>query len=204
MTRQIYAFSGKRGSGKSTAVKVLLDHGFVDAKFADPLKNMMRAFYWTCGVDKQTTKRKLEGDLKEVSCEWLQGKSPRYAMQMLGTEWRDLIHTELWSSILKTRVNRGDFGDKVAISDYRFPEHEGEALAELGAVTYRIERSTLTDDDEASKHVSETGIKDTKVSGIILNDGTIEDLQSVILELVALQDAVNEVDIDALSSLAEY
>lgn len=203
MTREIYAFAGKRGSGKSTAVRVLLEHGFTDAKFADPLKNMLRAFYRTCGLDDAHIERKIEGDLKEVPCEWLMGKTPRYAQQTLGTEWRNLINTELWSNILTIRVNRGDFGDKVAISDYRFPEHEGAALEALGATTYRIERSNQVD-DEVSAHVSETAIKDTKVSGIILNDGTIEDLQTVILELLAVNEAVAGIDIDAVSEMGEY
>lgn len=205
MTKEVYAFTGKRGSGKSTAVSALTEMGYKDAKFADPLKNMLRAFYETCGFDLKTIERKIEGDLKEVPCEWLMGKTPRFAQQTLGTEWRDMINVNLWANILEARIDRGDFGDKIAISDYRFPEHEGDTLKRLGAVVYRIERSDQKD-DEYSAHASEASIKDTKVSGVILNDGTIEDLKTVIRELVRVNEAAEEVvnEHDGEDALAYY
>ena len=56
----VVAFTGKRGSGKSEAVKVLVEElGFRELKFADPLKNMLRAMYATCGVDVDTIERKI-------------------------------------------------------------------------------------------------------------------------------------------------
>lgn len=185
----VYAFAGKRGSGKSTASAVLVDElGFVDLKFADPLKNMIRAFYRTCGVDDETIERKIEGDLKEVPCEWLSGRTPRYAMQTLGTEWRDLIATELWSDIFIKRAESGKFGDKIVCSDFRFP-HEAEALRKLGAYTYRIDRPGLPQ-DEASKHASETMIDTIKVGGIFRNTGTVEDLREFVRDLVEANEIV--------------
>ena len=51
----VVAFTGKRGSGKSVASQALIDDlGFQEVKFADPLKNMIRAFYRTCGLDDET------------------------------------------------------------------------------------------------------------------------------------------------------
>jgi hypothetical protein len=182
MTREVYAFAGKRFSGKSTASKVLVDMGFVDAKFAEPLKNMMRAFYETCGVDKETAERKIEGDLKEVECPFLSGKTPRYAMQTLGTEWRNMISTTLWSDIFVQRVESGVLGDKIVCSDYRFP-HEAEALKRLGAQTYRIERAGLVD-DAVSAHISESGVDKLPVGGVIPNNGTVEDLKRTVMVLV--------------------
>ena len=184
MTRQIYAFAGRRGSGKSTASAVLVDEGFVDVKFADPLKNMMRAFYKTCGVSGVDTERKLEGDLKEAPCEWLMGKTPRHAMQMLGTEWRDLIDTDMWSNIFTKRVESGEVGDRIVCSDFRFP-HEARVLEALGAHTYRIVRPDATD-DAAATHVSETSTDTVPVTGgEIANVGTVEDLQGYVRSMVA-------------------
>lgn len=192
MTRQIYAFAGRRGSGKSTASQVLVDDGFVDVKFADPLKNMMRAFYKTCGVKRKTVERKLEGDLKEVPCEWLMGKTPRHAMQMLGTEWRDLIDTDMWSNIFTKRVLSGEVGDKIVCSDFRFA-HEASVLEFLDAHTYRVVRPELETTDDAAQHVSETSTDTVPVnSGTIANCGTLGDLQSYVRSIVATNQVVAE------------
>jgi hypothetical protein len=186
MTRPIVvAFTGKRGSGKSEAARVLVSKlGFRELKFADPLKNMLRAMYATCGVDAETVERKLEGDLKEVPCDWLMGKTPRFAMQTLGTEWRDMINTQLWSEMFKKAVLSGNLGERIVCSDYRF-KHEGAILDELGAVKYRIVRPTANAvSDEASKHASETEIDNIPTDFDIINDRDIGDLQVAVLDLV--------------------
>lgn len=174
MARTVIAFAGRRGSGKSTASQVLLDAGFQEIKFADPLKNMLRAFYATCGVDSATTERKLEGDLKEVPCDWLAGKTPRFAMQKLGTEWRDLFSKDLWSDILVKRINAGVVGDKIVCSDLRFA-HEIPALHAVGGRTIRLARKAAPD-DEYSLHASESGIDELPVDISIMNDGPLQDL----------------------------
>lgn len=178
----VVAFTGKRGSGKSEASKALVDGmNFVDLKFADPLKNMLRAMYKTCGLEEDEIERKIEGDLKEEPCPWLQGKTPRYAMQTLGTEWREMIATDMWSEMFKMRVRSGVFGDKIVCSDYRFP-HEGQTLDDLGAVKYRITRDAAdAASDEAAQHPSETLIGSVPTDVTIHNDGTLEDLRSNVL-----------------------
>lgn len=183
----VVAFTGKRGSGKSEAVKALVnDLGFVELKFADPLKNMLRAMYRTCGVDDATIERKIEGDLKEEPCEWLSGKTPRYAMQTLGTEWRNLISEDLWASMFKRAVESGNLGPRVACSDYRFPA-EGAVLDELGAVKYRIVRPEADAvSDEAAQHVSETSIDTISTDLDIENDGTVADLRDAVIDYVRM------------------
>jgi len=178
----VVAFTGKRGSGKSEAAKALVEEmGFVDLKFADPLKNMLRAMYSTCGLEDDEIERKIEGDLKEEPCPWLQGKTPRYAMQTLGTEWREMISTDMWSEMFKMRVKSGVFGDRIVCSDYRFP-HEGLVLDDLGAVKYRITRDAAdAATDEASQHSSETLIDMVPTDISIHNGGTLEDLRSNVL-----------------------
>ena len=194
----VYAFAGKRGSGKSTASQVLLDRGFVELKFADPLKNMLRAMYRTCGVDEETIERKIEGDLKEVPCDWLRGKTPRYAMQTLGTEWRELIATDLWSTMFVKRVQSGSFGDKIVCSDFRFPGHEEAALKEVGAYTYRINRPEAEVDDEAAQHPSEKLVDDLKVGGILNNNGTIADLRDFIADLLEANSVIADIDFNEI------
>lgn len=192
MERTIYAFAGEKGSGKSTATSVLVDEfGFADAKFADPLKNMMRAFYATCGLNREETERRIEGDLKETPCEWLRGKTPRHAMQTLGTEWRNMIAEDLWANIFLKRVERGDYGDKIACSDLRFPGHEEDVLHELGAYIYRITRPGL-DATDGSEHASEKGFDQIKVNAVLKNTGTLEELREFVADLVEANETMRE------------
>lgn len=199
----VYAFAGRKQSGKSTASKALVDMGFVDLKFADPLKNMLRAFYETCGEDKDVIERKIEGDLKELPCHWLRGKTPRYAMQTLGTEWREMIATDLWSRIFVERVNSGKYGDKIVCSDLRFPGHEEDALKELDAYTYRITRPGM-EHGEFSDHPSETGIDKLKVRGVLKNTGTVEDLKDYVEGLVEANAVVAEIPIEDLMGASYF
>lgn len=70
MGRAVVAFAGKRGSGKSTAADILVkERGFVDVKFAGPLKAMLTQLYRDHGFGKKEIIRRLEGDLKEEPCE---------------------------------------------------------------------------------------------------------------------------------------
>jgi hypothetical protein len=188
----VYAFAGRRGTGKSTASKALLDMGFVDLKFADPLKNMLRAMYRTCGVDDETIERKIEGDLKEAPCDWLRGKTPRYAMQTLGTEWREMISTDLWSEMFVKRVESGLYGDKIVCSDFRFPGHEEDALERLNAYTYRITREGLEGASDA--HTSETSVDKLRVRGVFRNNGSIADVESFVRDLYEANEAIKDID----------
>lgn len=74
----VVALSGLAGSGKSTLADYLIQrHGYTRVKFAGPLKAMCRAM----GMDEA----QIEGHLKEVPSPHLQGRTPRYVMQTLGT-----------------------------------------------------------------------------------------------------------------------
>lgn len=185
----VIAFAGKRHSGKSEAVRVLNEEfGFREIKFAGPLKDMLRAMYRSVGVDDETIERKIEGDLKEVPCEWLMGATPRRAMQTLGTEWRDGLVPELdkngepmsrplWAAMFVMAVNSGNLGPRLACSDYRFP-HEGVALDAVDAHTVLIHRTAAAyATDEAAQHISETSIDKLPVHATLYNDGTLEDLR---------------------------
>ncbi|AMO44132.1 deoxynucleotide monophosphate kinase [Ruegeria phage vB_RpoS-V10] len=204
MAATVYAFAGKRFSGKSAASQALIDMGFTDLKFADPLKNMLRAFYETCGLTSEEIERRIEGDLKEEPCEWLAGKTPRYAMQTLGTEWREMISTTLWSDIFVKRVNSGVFGDKIVCSDYRFP-HEAEALKQLKAHTYMIKRNLPKDlHDLAGQHASETAVDSLPPMSSFVNSGTLEDLRDFVRDLVEANEAIKGIDFGDLTGTAYY
>lgn len=158
----LLGIAGKAGSGKSTAAQVLLDAGWARVKFAGPLKDMMRAL----GLDD----RHIEGDLKDVPCDLLQGQTPRYAMQTLGTEWgRDCIGRDFWIDLARRRISLAmSAGLNVVVDDVRF-ENEAQVIRDLGGLVLGLERG-----DGAGDHVSEAGVAPDIRH---FNDGTLEELR---------------------------
>ncbi|WP_336800299.1 deoxynucleotide monophosphate kinase family protein [Kaistia sp. MMO-174] len=128
----VIGFAGVAGSGKTTAAMHLLNiHGYVHTRFADPIKAMLRVL----GLGSA----ELDGMLKEKPMALLGGKTPRYAMQTLGTEWgRDLISRTIWEDLWVERASDCiDLGGRVVVDDVRFA-NEAEAVRKLGGMVIRI------------------------------------------------------------------
>lgn len=164
----VVAFTGVAGSGKSTATRYLIvRHGYTLVKFAGPLKDMMRAI----GL----TEDEIEGGLKEQPSHTLFGKTPRHAMQALGTEWgRDLIHPDFWISLWRRRVETvlAD-GGRVVTDDCRFP-NEARAVRKFGGNIYLLSgRGGI-----AGNHASEKGCED--MDHVLINKGSIDELYSMV------------------------
>lgn len=163
-TPRIIALTGLAGSGKSTAADYLIAvHGFTRVRFAGPLKAMMRAL----GLSD----RHIEGDMKEVPHEMLCGKTPRQAMQTLGTEWgRKLIGDDFWINTWHQDAGRHS---RVVVDDCRFP-NEAAAVRKLGGEVWRIEgRGGI-----AGNHASEVGCGYAEV--VIDNSGERAALQAAV------------------------
>jgi hypothetical protein len=159
MRAVLIGLTGRAGAGKSTAAHYLnAVHGFTRTRFAGPLKDMARAI----GL----TERHIEGDLKEQPCEMLGGKTPRFFMQRLGTDFgRDLISNDLWTNIWQEKARALlDSGYSVVADDCRFP-NEVAAIRALGGHIVRIRTS---DPPPAGDHISEQHDLPYDVS--VLND----------------------------------
>lgn len=143
----LVGIAGKAGSGKSTAAQVLMDAGWKRIKFADPLKNMLRAL----GLSEDH----IEGDLKTVPCDMLGGRTPRHAMQTLGTEWgRNLIAPTLWIDAARSDIKAAlSAGHRVVVDDLRF-DNEADTIRALGGVVLGLERAGVG----AGGHCSEAGV----------------------------------------------
>ena len=152
----VVAFTGRAGSGKSTAADHLVACGWVRVKFADPLKNMVRALLAASGMPAVEIERRIEGDLKEMPDPILGGKTPRYAMQTLGTEWgRQAIDSGLWTGIAQAQILAHlQAGLSVVVDDCRF-ENEAAVVRDLGGLVVELRgRGGI-----AGSHVSERGVE---------------------------------------------
>lgn len=137
---RLIGIAGPARAGKDTLASYLLDNLSDDwsrSSFADPLKAMLSVI----GVD-------ISDDKKAVIDERY-GRSPRYMMQTLGTEWaRNTINKNMWVRAF-ARLNAGKC---VIVPDVRF-ENEAELVREHGVLIHLVGRGGIE-----GNHVSENAI----------------------------------------------
>ncbi|CUX08577.1 putative deoxynucleotide monophosphate kinase [Agrobacterium tumefaciens str. Kerr 14] len=166
----VIALTGIAGSGKSTASKYLVEkHDYQLVKFAGPLKDMLRAV----GLGEGH----IEGAHKETGLAMLSGRTPRYAMQTLGTEWgRKCMGDYFWINLWRSRVDSAlAFGGRVVVDDCRFPNEAAEVRALGGVVWQLVGRGGI-----AGAHESEAGCGQPDVE--LMNDGEMGALLQKIKE----------------------
>lgn len=165
----IVGITGFIGSGKDTAADYLTqNYGFKAVKFADGIKDMMRAI----GL---TTAELEDRKLKEEPHSLLSGRSPRYAMQKLGTEWgRDLMADQFWTNLWAQRCNGKML---VVTADVRF-HNEATLIEKNGGILIRIRRPATDPhpDTWPTLHPSERDIPHLNVHYEVENSKSIGEL----------------------------
>ena len=168
----VVGLAGRKGSGKTTAAALLVkEYGFVRIPFAGPLKAMLRAL----GLEDVH----LDGSLKEKPCALLGGRTPRHAMQTIGTEWgRNLIHPDLWVMAWTAAVRNLSWSTPgVVADDLRFV-NEAMAVRRMRGIVLRITRPDAADDGDA--HESETTLDRLAFDGQVVNGGTPDELLATV------------------------
>lgn len=159
---------GAARCGKSSAAAALAEQhaaaGCREVTFAGPIREFTRGLL---GVDAAAFEA-----IKDAPHPLFAGKTPRFAMQTLGTEWgRDTVSGTLWIDACMREVGalRGA-GVPVVVSDVRF-EDEARAIREAGGTVVRIHRPSLPSIAPGDRcHVSERGIPDHLVDVVWTND----------------------------------
>jgi|TARA_R100001530_G_scaffold5428_1_gene6736 energy-coupling factor transporter ATP-binding protein EcfA2 len=166
---EIVALVGAAGCGKSTVAEILQGMGYHRLKFSQPLKDMLKAIGLT---DEHT-----EGRLKEVPCDLLSGRTPRYAMQTLGTEWaRDIMEKDFWLNLWRTQAQKYE---KLVVEDCRFGNEAG-LVKSMGGNLWRINRLGYG----FNGHSSETEMEDLKCDLVINNHSNEADLKMMVIGLI--------------------
>ena len=186
----IIGISGKAGSGKDTAAKMLevlyanpdisyedfsnrKYKNFADIQivhFADILKETVQVLF---GIGEWETNTQ-EG--KKTTIEWI-GKTVRELLQGVGQGLRDAIDPNLWIKVLF--ANTENWSNYI-IADVRYP-NELDAIKERNGVLLRINRK----DAGAGNHSSETALDNYKEWDLVIdNNSTKEDLFNILKKIV--------------------
>jgi hypothetical protein len=175
MSARIVGLCGYKRSGKSRSADRLVDDGYQRLSFAEPIKQMLYAL----GL----TEEHLYGDLKDVPCDLLHGQTPRWAMQSLGTQWgRMLIHEDIWVRAAGIKAKRHLLvGTSVVCDDVRF-HNEVKEIHDQGGLLIRVVRAGC----ETSDHESERDIASLDADFVVINDGSIADLQDKVVRLIQI------------------
>ncbi|WP_299665448.1 hypothetical protein [uncultured Ruegeria sp.] len=140
MSVTLIGLVGASGAGKTTvADRLVASHGYIKFHIGTPLKGMLQAL----GVP--------EADLhasphsRKKPHELLCGKSVRFALSTLGTEWgRETIGESIWSMNLEKRLERHFEigGGAVIVDDLRFPS-DWSAIKNLGGFLVCVRRTEV-------------------------------------------------------------
>ena len=198
----IIGLLGRMSSGKDTVAQELVNtYSFRQDSYASTLKDMTAIlFNWDRAMLSGDT---LDGrEAREVVDEWWAEKlgipnfTPRLALQLIGTDvFRDSFHTDIW--MLSTMARYND-NENVVISDCRFP-NEVKAIRDVAGRIVQVDRGEIPEwwpvakkaavggevaikamNEHYKIHASEWAWANQTPDELIHNDGTLEELYSMV------------------------
>lgn len=181
----ILGFSGVSQSGKDTAAKFLIELGWQRVAFADAVReaalainpNVYGKTYIGTKNDCSFYGYSRLSDYVEQHGWDKAKKNPevRRLLQTIGTEaGRDIHGQDCWILAAERKIT----SDKIVFTDVRF-ENEYWYIHSGGGKVYRVERPGF---GPVNSHVSDNF--SFEPDGVILNDGTLDELKAKVLELI--------------------
>lgn len=173
----LIGLAGLAHVGKDTIANFIAeDHGSMTHWFAQPIRDGLKAMFGLTDSD-------FHPERKNIPMTRLGGRSPRYLMQTLGTEWgRNLVCPSVWVDEASRRLAQSTDAINV-FADVRF-EDEAEWIRGQGGVIVHVQRFSYN--ALSTDHRSESGIDQHPEDEIILNHGSLEELHDQVTVLAAV------------------
>jgi hypothetical protein len=168
----IIGLTGYAQSGKDTVASILVEnYGYQRVAFADPIRDLL---YATNPMLKEGYRVKGLVDVYGWDRVKVDYPEARRLLQDLGVGARKTFGDMFWVKQALRQVNpEGNY----VITDVRYP-NEAKAIREYGSSQiWRVRRLGV---DPVNSHESESAMDGEKVDQIFVNNGTIDDLNSLI------------------------
>lgn len=188
----VIGFTGFAESGKDTAADYLAEtHGFTRDAFANDLRGA--ALTLDPWVIEHRSERhpgwpvRLSELIADLGWNRAKEENPevRRILQVIGSEIGWQLHGKrCWVNRVADRYDLLAPGERLAISDVRFP-HEEDWLREIDGILVRVDRpGHVNATGDNAGHVSEAWIKKLTPDVVLVNDGTIADLHAKLDQLM--------------------
>lgn len=176
---RIIALCGPKRCGKDTVASYIGNqYGYANAKFAGKLKDVCKLLF-------DFTDEQVEADVKDV-VDPRYNRTPREVLQFFGTEMMQFKLQEFMPCVGRLFWTRNLLESTkqqpIVISDMRFIHEADQVLAyDPHALIIRVTRPCCV---LADTHVSETEFNDMPCHETVVNDGSIENLQEKIKNIM--------------------
>lgn len=172
---KIIGLYGAQKAGKSSVAKTItqLDSNWARVSFATPIRQMLNAITNSPLVDPFAD--------KEQPLDILCGRSVRYALQRLGTEWgRNMIGSDIWIKVLEERIKSYSCNG-IVIDDLRM-QNEMEFIKSRGGCIVKVVRDLQS--NEVERHTSELDWHNWTPDYVVNNNSSMDDSANRTLSFV--------------------
>jgi len=186
MRKIVVGLTGAAGVGKSAFARDLIrNHGFRRLSLADPLKLMIRAVLASWGYNTAAQDYWIEGDGKERPCPALAYRTPRLAMQLLGTEYgREGLDGDVWINHLVKRIEANS-ASRIVVDDVRFDNEAEAIITRLDGCNFVIVgKDGKRPRRDPGDHASEKGVNPNFLDATLVNDFTFEGVSEQVREVL--------------------
>jgi cytidylate kinase len=169
----IIGLSGYAQSGKDTVAELLcLNFGYNRLSFATPMRSALYR------LNPQVNGYRLAEMVDSHGWEYVkaQHNEARRLLQVFGTEiGREMFGKNFWVDQAFKQVTQ----DAIVFTDVRFP-NEAQAIVDKGGQVWRVQREGHK---PVNAHVSETAMDNWRFDDLILNTGSLDELELQVIEL---------------------
>lgn len=174
----LIGLGGKYRAGKDVVADHLVDsHGFRKIGMSDILAEALYALNPVVVLDESgqyVRYQELHDVVGYVAAKEMSSEVRRL-LQVLGTEvGRQLLGEDVWVEAIGQRIKSSS--EPVVVTGIRF-FNELDMIRQLGGVSVFIIRPGLQQEATTAQHASETTLEEHNFNLVVLNTGSIEDLQ---------------------------
>ena len=185
MTGRLIGIGGYAGTGKDAVATILEDsHGFYGTFMSQPLNAAL------CRLNPQVEVRRGEvfryvdliNQLGYTKAKEL--PEVRRLLQAMGTEvGRDMFGQTIWVDLMEQTLAAHKPDDDVVVTGIRFP-NEASMIRELGGELWWVYRPGY---GPVNSHSSDNTLSLRHFDRVVVNDGTLEDLEQLVTKMLQNQ-----------------